>query len=48
MINFSDIQPGELVKVLVTLEDDIEDEMYAKVKETYDNYMVVSIFTPVL
>jgi len=45
MINFSDIQPGELVKVLVTLEDDIEDEMYAKVKETYDNYMVVSYYT---
>ena len=26
MINFSDIQPGELIKVLVNLEEDIEDE----------------------
>ena len=33
MINISEIQPGELIKVLVNLEDDIEDEIYAKVKE---------------
>ena len=32
MINFSEIQPGDLIRVLVNLED-IEDEMYAKVKE---------------
>ena len=25
MINFSDIQPGELIKVLVNLEEDIEE-----------------------
>ena len=42
MINFSDIQPGDLIKVLVNLEDDIEDEMYASVKETHDDYLVVS------
>ena len=41
MINISEIQPGELVKVLVNLEDDIEDEMYAKVKENNKDYLVV-------
>jgi preprotein translocase subunit YajC len=33
MINFYEIQPGDLVRVLVKIEDDIEDELYAKVKE---------------
>ena len=45
MINFSDIQPGELIKVLVNLEDDIDDEMYASVKETHDDYLVVSYYS---
>ena len=27
MIKISEIQPGELIKVLVNLEDDIEDEI---------------------
>jgi hypothetical protein len=44
MINFSDIQPGELIKVLVNIEDDIEDEMYATVKENNKDYLVVSYF----
>jgi len=45
MINISDIQPGELIKVLVNLEDDIEDEIYAKVKENNRDYVVVSYYT---
>jgi len=45
MINFSEIQPGDLVRVLVNLEDDIEDEMYAKVKENNDDYLVVSYYS---
>jgi len=44
MINFLDIQPGELIKVLVNIEDDIEDEMYATVKENNKDYLVVSYF----
>jgi hypothetical protein len=45
MINISEIQPGELIKVLVNLEDDIEDEIYAKVKENNRDYVVVSYYT---
>ena len=45
MINISEIQPGELIKVLVNLEDDIEDEMYAKVKENNKDYIVVSYYS---
>jgi len=45
MINISEIQPGELIKVLVNLEDDIEDEMYAKVKENNNDYIVVSYYS---
>ena len=37
MIKISEIQPGELIKVLVNLEDDIEDEIYAKVNEVHDD-----------
>ncbi|QOR60196.1 hypothetical protein [Bathycoccus sp. RCC716 virus 1] len=44
MINFSEIQPGDLVRVLVNLED-IEDEMYAKVKENNEDYLVVSYYS---
>tara|TARA_B100000427_G_scaffold97237_1_gene80045 strand:+ start:985 stop:1509 length:525 start_codon:yes stop_codon:yes gene_type:complete len=44
MINFSEIQPGDLVRVLVNLED-IEDEMYAKVKENNNDYLVVSYYS---
>lgn len=45
MIKFSNIQPGEIIKVLVSLEDDIEDEMYAKVKENHEDYLVVSYYS---
>ena len=44
MINFSEIQPGDLIRVLVNLED-IEDEMYAKVKENNKDYLVVSYYS---
>ena len=45
MIKISEIHPGELIKVLVNLEDDIEDEMYAKVNEVHDEYLVVSYYS---
>jgi hypothetical protein len=45
MINFSEIQPGDLVRVLVNIEDDIEDELYAKVKENNEDYLVVSYYS---
>jgi len=45
MINFYEIQPGDLVRVLVNIEDDIEDELYAKVKESNDDYIVVSYYS---
>jgi len=45
MIQFCEIQPGDLVKVLVNIEDDIEDELYAKVKENNEDYLVVSYYS---
>ena len=45
MINFYEIQPGDLVRVLVKIEDDIEDELYAKVKENNEDYLVVSYYS---
>lgn len=45
MIKISEIHPGELIKVLVNLEDDIEDEMYATVNEVHDEYLVVSYYS---
>ena len=45
MINFYEIQPGDLVRVLVNIEDDIEDELYAKVKENNKDYLVVSYYS---
>ena len=45
MIKISEIQPGELIKVLVNLEDDIEDEIYAKVNEVHNDYLVVSYYS---
>jgi len=44
MINISEIQPGDLVRVLVNLED-IEDELYARVKENNNDYLVVSYYS---
>ena len=45
MINFYEIQPGDLVRVLVNIEDDIEDELYATVKENNEDYLVVSYYS---
>ena len=45
MINFYEIQPGDLVRVLVNIEDDIEDELYARVKENNEDYLVVSYYS---
>ena len=45
MIQFCEIQPGDLVKVLVNIEDDIEDELYATVKENNEDYLVVSYYS---
>ena len=45
MINFYEIQPGDLVRVLVNIEDDIEDELYARVKENKEDYLVVSYYS---
>ena len=44
MIKIPEIQPGELIKVLVNLEDNIEDEIYATVKENHNDYLVVSYY----
>lgn len=44
MIDFSQIHPGEHIKVLVNVEDDIEDELYAKVKENCKDYLVVNYY----
>ena len=46
MIKFSEIYPGDLIKVLVNVDDDeyIEDEMYAKVVDNRDDYLIVSYY----
>jgi hypothetical protein len=44
MFDFSEIQPGDLIKVLVNT-DDVEDEMYAIVEEHGKDYLVVKYFT---
>ena len=43
MINFSEIQPGDLLKVLVNI-DDIDDETYAIAKENMKDYLVVNYY----
>ena len=43
MINFSEIQPGDLLKVLVNM-DDIDDETYAIAKENMKDYLVVNYY----
>ncbi len=47
MIKFSEIYPGDLIKVLVNVDDDedIEDEMYAKVIDNRDDYLIVSYYS---
>ena len=44
MIEFSQIHPGEHIKVLVNIEDDIEGELYAKVKDNCKDYLVVNYY----
>ena len=44
MINFSEIQPGDLLKVLVNI-DDIDDETYAIAKENMKDYLVVNYYS---
>jgi hypothetical protein len=43
MLVFSEICPGDLIKVLVNVEE-IEDEMFAKVEENRDDYLIVRYF----
>lgn len=43
MINFSEIQPGDLIKVLLHI-DDIDDEVYAKVNENMNDYLTVNYY----
>ena len=43
MFNFLEIQPGDLIKVLVNI-DEVEDELYATVEEHMNDYIVVRYF----
>jgi len=43
MINFGEIQPGDLLKVLLNI-DDIDDEIYALTKENRDDYIIVNYY----
>ena len=43
MINFSEIQPGDLLKVLVNI-DDVDDETYAITSENMKDYLVVKYY----
>lgn len=43
-IEFSEIQPGDLLKVLVNI-DDVEDEQYAKVEENRDDYLIIQYYS---
>ena len=43
-IDFSEIQPGDLLKVLVNI-DEVEDEQYAKVDENCDDYLILRYYT---
>jgi len=43
MINFAEIQPGDLLKVLLNI-DDVDDEMYAVTKENRDDYLIVNYY----
>lgn len=44
MIVISEIQPGDLIKVLVNVED-IEDETYAIVEENCKDYLIVKYYS---
>lgn len=43
MINFEEISPGDLLKILV-VEEDVEIETWALVKENRDDYLVIHYF----
>jgi hypothetical protein len=43
MINFSEIQPGDLIRVLLNI-DDVDDEIYAITKENRDDYLIVNYY----
>lgn len=43
-IEFSEIQPGDLLKVLVNV-DEVEDEQYAKVDENCDDYLILRYYS---
>lgn len=44
MIVFSEIRPGDLIKVLVVV-DDVEDELYANVEENREDYLIVKYYS---
>lgn len=44
MFDFSEIQPGDLIKVLVNI-DDVEDEQYAMVEEHCTDYLIIKYYT---
>jgi len=43
MIEFSEIQPGDLVQVLANI-DDIDDELYAITRDHFTDYIVINYF----
>lgn len=43
MINFSEIQSGDLIKVLLNI-DDVDDEIYAVTKENCSDYLIVNYY----
>lgn len=44
MISISEIQAGDLIKILVNIED-LEDEMYALVEENCGDYLIVKYYS---
>lgn len=44
MIVFSEIRPGDLIKILVVI-DDVEDELYANVEENREDYLIVKYYS---
>ena len=40
MIQLSEIQPGDLIKVVVVI-DDVEDELFARVYSNRDDYLEI-------
>jgi len=44
MFEFSEIQPGDLIRVLVNF-DDVDDDAYAIVEEHCDDYLIVKYYS---